>query len=53
LGYYDELSKQNWYAASEMTIEKGHVLSQSIEPIFKKIEKEDIERQKASLKESV
>ena len=53
LGYYDELSKQNWYAASEMTIEKGHALSQSIEPIFKKIEKEDIERQKVSLKESV
>ena len=53
LGYCDELSKQNWYAASEMTIEKGHVLSQSIEPIFKKIEKEDIERQKVSLKESV
>ena len=53
LGYYDELSKQNWYAASEMTIEKGHALSQIIEPIFKKIEKEDIERQKVSLKESV
>ena len=53
LGYYDELSKQNWYAASEMTIEKGHALSQNIEPIFKKIEKEDIERQKVSLKESV
>jgi methionyl-tRNA synthetase len=51
LGYSDELSKQNWYAASEISVEKGHVLSQSIVPIFKKIEKEDIEKQKISLKE--
>ena len=51
LGYYDELSKQNWYTASEISVEKGHELSQNIVPIFKKIEKEDIEKQKISLKE--
>ena len=49
LGYTDDLSKQNWYNASEIRVEKGHSLSQNIQPIFKKIEKEDIERQKASL----
>ncbi|MER5175261.1 MAG: methionine--tRNA ligase [Candidatus Nitrosocosmicus sp.] len=49
LGYSDNLSKQNWYTASEIHVEKGHSLSQNIEPIFKKIEKEDIERQKVSL----
>ncbi len=49
LGYSDDLSKQNWYTASEIHVENGHSLSQNIEPIFKKIEKEDIERQKVSL----
>ena len=52
LGYYSELSKQNWYSASEIPFEKGHSLNHKIEPIFKKIEKEDIDRQKLTLIES-
>ncbi len=52
LGYYSELSKQDWYSASEISFEKGHSLNQNIEPIFKKIEKEDIDRQKLTLIES-
>jgi methionyl-tRNA synthetase len=52
LGYYSELSKQGWYSASEISIEKDHTLNQNIEPIFKKIEKEDIDRQKLTLIES-
>ena len=51
LGYYTDLEGQDWYAASEIFVENGHVLSKEIEPIFKKIEKEDIERQKASIVE--
>jgi methionyl-tRNA synthetase len=51
LGYYTDLEEQNWYAASEIFVENGHVLSNEIEPIFKKIEKEDIERQKTSIVE--
>jgi methionyl-tRNA synthetase len=52
LGYDNNLSKQNWYSASETFVESGHSLSQNIEPIFKRIEKEDIDRQKLSLIES-
>jgi methionyl-tRNA synthetase len=52
LGYYSELSKQVWYSASEISVEKGHTLNQNIEPIFKRIEKEDIDRQKLTLIES-
>jgi methionyl-tRNA synthetase len=48
LGYESNLSKQDWYSSSETLVEEGHSLSQNIEPIFKKIEKEDIERQKES-----
>ncbi len=51
LGYYTDLEEQDWYAASEIFVENGHVLSKEIEPIFKKIEKEDIERQKTSIVE--
>ncbi|MGN6821705.1 MAG: class I tRNA ligase family protein, partial [Candidatus Nitrosocosmicus sp.] len=49
LGFYDRLKEQNWYTASEILIEKDHKISDNIEPIFKKIEKEDIERQKIHL----
>jgi methionyl-tRNA synthetase len=52
LGYNDELSKQNWYSASEILVKEGHIVSQNIEPIFKKLEKEEIERQKVSLIDS-
>ena len=52
LGYENDLSKQDWYSSSEILIEKDHLLSQNIEPIFKKIEKDDIDKQKASLIES-
>ena len=38
--------------ASEILIEEGHSLSKNIEPIFKKIEKEDIDRQKESFDSS-
>ena len=48
LGYDNNLSKQDWYSSSEILIEEGHSLSQNIEPIFKKIEKDDIDRQKES-----
>jgi methionyl-tRNA synthetase len=46
LGYDSNLSKQDWYSSSEVLVEGGHSLRQNIEPIFKKIEKEDIDRQK-------
>ncbi|MGN6623977.1 MAG: methionine--tRNA ligase [Candidatus Nitrosocosmicus sp.] len=49
LGFNDRLEEQNWYTASEILIEKDHKISDNIEPIFKKIEKEDIERQKIHL----
>jgi methionyl-tRNA synthetase len=49
LGYSSILKDQNWYSASEILIEKDHILSNNIEPIFKKIEKEDIEKQKGNL----
>ncbi|MGN6628337.1 MAG: class I tRNA ligase family protein, partial [Candidatus Nitrosocosmicus sp.] len=49
LGFNDRLEEQNWYTASEILIEKDHKISNNIEPIFKKIEKEDIERQKIHL----
>ncbi len=52
LGYDAELSNQNWYSASEILVKEGHLLSQNIEPVFKKIEKEEIERQKISLVDS-
>jgi methionyl-tRNA synthetase len=48
LGYESNLSKQDWYSSSEILVEEGHSLSQNIEPIFKKIEKDDIDRQKES-----
>jgi methionyl-tRNA synthetase len=51
LGFYTDLEEQDWYGASEILVENGHVLSKEIEPIFKKIEKEDIERQKVLLVE--
>jgi methionyl-tRNA synthetase len=49
LGYNSILKDQNWYSASDIFIEKDHTLSNNIEPIFKKIEKEDIEKQKSTL----
>ena len=49
LGYNSILKDQSWYSASEIRIEKDHILSNNIEPIFKKIEKEDIEKQKSNL----
>jgi methionyl-tRNA synthetase len=49
LGYESKLSMQNWYSPSEIFIKKGHKISQNIEPLFKKIEKEDIDRQKITL----
>lgn len=52
LGYYSVLSKQDWYSASDISFEKGHALNQEIKPIFKRIEKEDIDRQKLTLIES-
>ena len=48
LGYNSTLKDQSWYSASEIRIEKDHILSNNIEPIFKKIEKEDIEKQKSN-----
>ncbi len=52
LGYDSILSEQDWYSSSEILVEDGHSLSQNIEPIFKKIEKEDIDRQKESFDSS-
>jgi len=48
LGYKSILKDQSWYSASEICIEKDHILGNNIEPIFKKIEKEDIEKQKSN-----
>ncbi|HEY6535812.1 MAG TPA: methionine--tRNA ligase [Candidatus Nitrosocosmicus sp.] len=48
LGYISDIDKQNWYTASEISIKKDHSIGQNIEPVFKRIEKDDIEKQKAN-----
>ncbi len=49
LGYENKISDQNWYSASDELIEKDHVIDRSIFPIFKKIEREEIDNRKKSL----
>ncbi len=46
LGYISKIDKQNWYTASEISIKKDHFIGQNIEPVFRRIERDDIERQK-------
>jgi methionyl-tRNA synthetase len=53
LGYNDQVKEQNWYSASEILIEKNHSIGSKIEPIFRKIEREDVERQKTKLQNHV
>jgi methionyl-tRNA synthetase len=47
LGMQEELADQNWYLASDPLIKGGHEISKDISPIFKRIEKEEIELIKA------
>jgi methionyl-tRNA synthetase len=47
LGIVEDLSAQDWYSASELRIPQGHSIGTNIIPIFRRIEKEEIENQKA------
>lgn len=47
LGILEDLSAQDWYSASELRIPQGHSIGTNIIPIFRRIEKEEIENQKA------
>jgi methionyl-tRNA synthetase len=47
LGFQDNLASQEWYSASELKIFQGHDIDKDITPIFKKIERVEIENQKA------
>jgi methionyl-tRNA synthetase len=47
LGILEDLSAQDWYSASELKISQGHSIGNDIIPIFRRIEKEEIENQKA------
>jgi methionyl-tRNA synthetase len=48
LGLRDELSNQNWYEASNLSIKGGHKISGLITPIFTRIEKDMIEQIKTN-----
>ena len=47
LGILENLRAQDWYSASELKIPKGHKIDNNIVPIFKRIERFEIENQKA------
>jgi len=47
LGISENLSAQDWYSASELRIPQGHHIGNDIIPIFKRIERTEIEDQKA------
>lgn len=49
LGYNTNISTLNWYESSNVAIKSNHIIGNEIEPIFKKIEKEEIEKIKLSL----
>ena len=48
LGIQSSVHEQQWESASEMKIPPGHVLGK-VEPIFRKVERTEIEKQKAKL----
>ncbi|WP_458721457.1 methionine--tRNA ligase [Candidatus Nitrosocosmicus sp. R] len=47
LGIIENLTTQDWYSASELRLVQGHNIDNNIIPIFRKIEKAEIENQKA------
>ena len=47
LGILENLAAQDWYSASELRISEGHNIDNDIVPIFKRIERAEIENQKA------
>ncbi|MDQ3084149.1 MAG: methionine--tRNA ligase [Thermoproteota archaeon] len=47
LGISENLSAQDWYSASELGLPQGHLIGNDIIPIFKRIERTEIEDQKA------
>jgi methionyl-tRNA synthetase len=48
LGISENLRIQDWYSASELKVPQGHKIGTDITPIFKKIERVEIENQKAA-----
>lgn len=44
LGYSTQISSSNWYSSSELEIENNHSIGKDISPIFKKIEKDEIDK---------
>ncbi|MDQ4073438.1 MAG: class I tRNA ligase family protein, partial [Thermoproteota archaeon] len=49
LGYKDNIEDVDFYSATEFVINGGHTISDNIQPIFKRLEREEIEKQKNSL----
>ncbi len=47
LGIIENLTTQDWYSASELRLVQGHNIDNNIIPIFRRIEKAEIENQKA------
>jgi len=52
LGIPDYLQAQDWYSASEFRILQGHEIDNDITPIFKRIERTEIENQKTVFKDT-
>jgi len=47
LGMKEKLDNQNWFLASDLLIQGGHLIGKEIIPVFTRIDKEVIERVKA------
>ena len=52
LGILENLLDQDWYSASELRILQGHSIDNNIIPIFRRIERAEIEIQKAEFSET-
>ncbi|MFI5406119.1 MAG: methionine--tRNA ligase [Nitrososphaerales archaeon] len=52
LGILENLLEQDWYSASELRILQGHSIDNNIVPIFRRIERAEIENQKAEFSET-
>jgi methionyl-tRNA synthetase len=52
LGFLENLLDQDWYSASELRILQGHSIDSNIIPIFRRIERAEIENQKAEFSET-
>ena len=52
LGILENLLDQDWYSASELRILQGHSIDNNIIPIFRRIERAEIENQKAEFSET-